>query len=202
MFISIEGPEGGGKSTQIRWLAAWLEGRGHRTLIVREPGGTVLGERIRELLLAERASGSALSQLLLFSAARSELVGRVIHPALADGVTVLCDRYVDSTLAYQGYGDGVPLEQVRAISGIATGGLLPELTLLLDVDPAIGLARRREAGGWNSMDERPIAFHRAVRSGFLELAALEPGRWRVLDAGRPAEAVRTALERLLVESGL
>jgi dTMP kinase len=192
-FITFEGPEGGGKSSQLTRLAARLATAGDAPLALREPGGTPTGEAVRSLLLAADGTLRPETEALLFCAARAELVAEVLGPALAAGRTVLCDRYADSTLAYQGYGRGLDLGRLAALNALATGGLVPDLTLLLDVPVAIGLARRRRDGGWNRLDAAPEAFHERVRAGFLALAAAEPARWRVIDATGPAEGVAEAV---------
>lgn len=190
IFITLEGPDGAGKSTQLTKLAERIAGD---AVLTREPGGTPLGERVRDLVLSG-GSRDALTDAMLFNAARAELVRTVIQPALDRGGVVICDRYADSTLAYQGYGAGVPLDQLRAIAEIATRGLRPDRTVLFDLPPEAGL--RRRAGGaqsqvtrFESADEHDLDFHRRVRDGFLELAAAEPERWRVVDGGREADDV-------------
>jgi dTMP kinase len=188
-FITIEGPDGGGKTTQAERLGAALRDRGEDVVLTREPGGTSLGERVRHVLLHGSASThSVLADAFLFNAARAQLVGEVIGPALAAGRTVVCARFADSTLAYQGFGGGAPLEALRALEAIATGGLRPDRTILLDVPPETGLARK--AGEQTRFETAfDLAFHRRVRAGFLELAAAEPGRFRVVDAQDEAETV-------------
>jgi dTMP kinase len=177
----------------VGWLASWLSERGRRVVTAREPGGTPIGEQIRSMLLHPLAPVSAPAALLLFNAARAELVRGVLRPALEAGQIVVCDRFTDSTLAYQGFGEGVPLDLVRAANGLGSLGLVPDLTILLDVPVEVGLRRRRGDGEWNTLDDRPLAFHRAVREGFLTLAAAEPHRWLVVDAARPVEEVRAAI---------
>ncbi len=182
MFVTFEGAEGSGKSTALAKLEAWLVERGARVVTAREPGGTPAGERIRSILLeSERLERYA--SLLLFQAARAQLVATVIRPALDRHAVVLCDRFTDSTLAYQGFGEGMPVEEIRTLNRLATGGLAPDLTLLLDIDPAEGLRRRNLAGNLNVIDRRGLEFHQRVREGFLRLASQEPSRWVVLDAG-------------------
>ncbi|HWE62404.1 MAG TPA: dTMP kinase [Chloroflexota bacterium] len=193
MFITFEGPEGSGKTSTVAWLASWLEARGRRVVTAREPGGTPVGEQVRSLLLRSGEHMSAYTSLLLFNAARAELVTRVLQPALAAGSIVICDRFTDSTLAYQGYGEGVPLETVRRANDLGSQALMPDLTILLDIDAEEGLRRRRQSSEWNTIDDRPLAFHQAVRSGFLALAAQEPRRWLVIDAARPVEEVQEAI---------
>jgi dTMP kinase len=193
MFITIEGPEGSGKSACARWLAERLSARGIAVTETREPGGTALGERVRGFVLDPVQPPLPRTSLFLFSAARAELVGRVIQPALAADRLVICDRYTDSTLAYQGFGDGMPLEDVRAAVRLASGGLSPDLTLLLDVPVEVGLRRRAGAGDWNAFDARDLVFHERVRRGFLSLASDEPIRFRVIDASMSLNQVRSAV---------
>ena len=199
MFITLEGPDGSGKTTQARLLAHWLQEEGHPVVLVREPGGTTIGERIREVLHDPAHTGmSPWTEVFLYCAARSQLVAEIIRPALAAGQTVLCDRYADSTLAYQGYGRGLDLDALRLVLYLATGGLTPDLTFCLDISPEEGLARRRAGGGeWNRLDQETVDFHRRVRTGYLELAGLEPQRWVVVDAARSVEAVQADLRALL-----
>jgi len=199
LFITLEGPDGSGKTTQARLLAHWLQEEGHPVVLVREPGGTTIGERIREVLHDPAHTGmSPWTEVFLYCAARSQLVAEIIRPALAAGQTVLCDRYADSTLAYQGYGRGLDLDALRLVLYLATGGLTPDLTFCLDISPEEGLARRRAGGGeWNRLDQETVDFHRRVRTGYLELAGLEPQRWVVVDAARSVEAVQADLRALL-----
>jgi dTMP kinase len=192
-FITIDGPDGGGKTTQAERLRSHLEAAGIRVHLTREPGGTWLGERLRELLLARTASAAAptdpLTDALLFNAARRQLVREVIAPALAAGTTVVCARFADSTLAYQGYGAGVPLERLRALAEAATDGLRPDLTVLLDVPVETGLARKSPDDITRFEAEFDLAFHRRVRAGFGALAAAEPERFAVIDATGSADDV-------------
>ena len=187
-FVTLEGPEGAGKSTQTVRLADALRAAGRTVTVTREPGGTPLGERIREVLLDADARHDPLADALLFQAARAQLLSDVIRPALARGEVVLCDRFADSTLAYQGHGMGVPLDTLGALERIATGGLRPDLTLLFDLPPDVGLGRK--AGAETRFEQAfDLDFHQRVRAGFLALAAAEPARFVVLDAGRSADAV-------------
>ncbi len=206
-FITIEGPDGAGKTTQADELAAHLRASGLDVVSTREPGGTWLGERLREVLLARTGSTvptDPLTDALLFNAARRQLVSEVIRPAVAGGRTVLCARFADSTLAYQGYGAGVPLERLRALEAAATDGLRPDLTILLDLPVEAGLTRKAPGDVTRFEAEFDRAFHRRVRQGFLALAAAEPWRFTVVDATQSSEAVATAVNAaadLLIGSG-
>jgi dTMP kinase len=199
-FITIDGPDGGGKTTQAERLRVHLEARGERVHLTREPGGTWLGERLREVLLARTGDGGAaaaptdpLTDALLFNAARRQLVREVIRPALEAGTTVVCARFADSTLAYQGYGAGVDLDQLRELAAIATDRLSPDLTIVLDVPVEAGLARKAPGDVTRFEAEFDLAFHRRVRDGFLALAAAEPARFAVIDATASIEAVASAI---------
>jgi dTMP kinase len=195
-FIAVEGSDGAGKTTQAQGLAIHLRELGHDVLLTREPGGTWLGERLRELLLARTESTSAsdpLTDAFLFNAARRQLVVEVLRPALAAGRTVVCARYADSTLAYQGYGAGVPLDRLRALESAATGGLVPDLTMILDLPVEAGLARKAPGDVTRFEAEYDMAFHRRVRDGFLALAAGSPDRYVVIDSTKPADVVATAV---------
>jgi dTMP kinase len=187
-FIALEGGEGSGKSRLQRALAERLTADGAQAVQLREPGGTPLGERIRALINAETLDDD-VAELLLFEAARAHLVAKGIRPALAAGIHVLCDRFTASSIAYQAHGRGLDRALVERANAIATGGLAPDLTLLLDVPPAVGLARRREGGDVTHFDELPIGFHERVRAGYLELARESPGGWRVIDATQAFDAV-------------
>ena len=203
-FITFEGGEGCGKSTQVKRLAEALEASGREVVVTREPGGTRLAELVRSLLKDEREDPPCdRSELLLFLAARAQLVKNVIRPALAVGKWVVCDRFSDSTFAYQGYGRGLPLDELRLMNGFACDGLTPDLTLLLDVRPEVARERmrRREEATNTSADRIEQAgdrFHDRLRAGFMELAAADPGRIKVIDAnGTPDkvwEKVRQAVE--------
>jgi dTMP kinase len=192
LFITLEGPEGAGKTLQAERLADALRADGHQVRLTREPGGTRLGEQIRSIVLAATQGDGAIDPVadaLLFNAARAQLVAEVIRPALAAGEIVICARFADSTLAYQGYGAGVPLENLKAVEDAATGGLVPDLTILLDVPPEVGLARKADASRNRFEAAFDVEFHRRVRAGFLDLARQQPKRWRVIDATRDADAV-------------
>lgn len=194
LFVTFEGGEGTGKSTQIARLAERLRARGVEPVITREPGGTPLAEGIRALLLDVGRAPGPLAEAFLMEAARADLVAQVIRPALDAGRVVLCDRYDDSTLAYQGAGRGLDVAMLREWNRAATGGLVPDLTLLFDLDPATGLERRAGAAGApNRLDREPREFHARVREGFLELARSEPGRFVTLDASLPPEEMEAKL---------
>jgi len=194
LFVTFEGGEGTGKSTQIARLAERLRAHGIGPVITREPGGTPLAEGIRALLLDIGPAPGPVAEAFLMEAARADLVAHVIRPALAAGRVVLCDRYDDSTLAYQGAGRGLDLAMLREWNRAATGGLTPDLTLLFDLDPATGLERRAGAAGApNRLDREPREFHARVRAGYLELARAEPGRFVTLDASLPPKAMEEKL---------
>jgi dTMP kinase len=194
-FLTLEGPEGSGKSTQVRRVAARLETEGYRCVATREPGGTALGEQVRQILLhATELSPDPRTDALLFCAARAQLVAEVIAPALARGEVVVCDRFGDSTLAYQGYGAGLPLDELRALITLATDDLRPDLTVLIDLPVEDGLRRKvvdAEITRFEAREEIP--FHRRVRDGFLALAAAEPERFVVLDGRQPPETIEAAI---------
>jgi len=201
-FITFEGGEGVGKSTHIRALAEFLELRGIKVLLTREPGGTLLGESIRALLQHDAGGESPLprAEVLLFCASRAQLCEQVIRPALENGVWVLCDRFEDSTLAYQGAGRGWCIDELRRMSRFASGGLAPDLTVLLDLPAEVGVQRVRERAGVQDRIEREdLAFHQRLRDGFLNLAAEEPGRIRVVDANREVESVKADVRRIVEE---
>ena len=201
-FITFEGPEGAGKTTQVDRAAAFLEASGVDALVTREPGGTWLGERLREVLLARTGAGAprdATTDAILFNAARRQLVTEVIRPALEAGRSVLCARFADSTMAYQGYGAGVSLDRLTALEAAATDGLRPDLTILLDVPPEIGLARKSPGEVTRFEADFDLDFHHRVRSGFLALAAAEPARFAVVDASRSEADVTAGIERVLVD---
>ncbi len=199
-FITFEGPEGAGKTTQVARAAAYLESQGLDALVTREPGGTWLGERLREVLLARTGTGAprdAMTDALLFNAARRQLVTQVIRPALDAGRTVLCARFADSTAAYQGYGAGVPLERLAELESAATDGLRPDLTILLDVPPEVGLERKTPGEVTRFEADFDLGFHRRVRDGFLTIAAREPARFAIVDATATEAAVSAEIERVL-----
>lgn len=186
LFISFEGPDGSGKSTQTRLLAAALRKRGLPVTETREPGGTPLGESVRELLLSPSApEATPLAMALLLSSARAQLVSQVIKPSLRRGDIVIADRYADSTTAYQCYGLGLDMNVVRQLRRLATGGLSPEVVVYVDVPPDVGLRRVSARGGRNRLDRREVGFHARVRSGYQEIMREQPGRWIAVDGTRP-----------------
>ena len=201
VFITFEGGDGAGKTTQAGLLGAWLEARGREVVRTREPGGTALGASLRELLL-HGGDVSPRAEALLYAADRAQHVAEVVRPALERGAVVVQDRYIDSSLAYQGAARSLDPGEVRGLSEWASGGLWPHLTVLLDVSPELAVARRSAAGGTaDRLEREAVAFHRAVRGGFLELARAEPSRFLVLDAalpeGRLHAAIRDRVEPLL-----
>jgi len=200
MFITFEGPDGGGKTTQIARLQASLEARGVPVLRTREPGGDFVGERVRDVLLHAPADQPLTpeAELFLFAAARAQNVAHVVRPALRAGKIVLCDRYTDSTIAYQGFGRRWPLEVVRQVNAIATGGLAPDRTFLLDLPPEVGLSRQDE-GDKDRLDRESLEFHGRVRAGFLAAAQAEPARIVILDATRPPDDIAADILRRTLE---
>jgi len=199
-FITLEGIEGSGKSSLARWLAEQLAQRGQSLRLTREPGGTPLAERVRQIVLARgEEQVPPAAELLLMFAARSIHVDNLIRPALARGEWIVCDRFTDASRAYQGSGRGVPAHTIEALAEVAHAGLQPDLTLLLDVDPALGLQRARGRGeGGDRFEDETLAFFARVRQGYLDLAARDPQRWHVIDASQPQQQVQTqALQQLL-----
>lgn len=185
VFVTLEGPEGAGKSTVARVLAERLQESGHEPFLTQEPGAGEFGQSVRALLLA----GGQLpvwSELFLFLADRAHHVESLVRPMLAVGKVVVCDRYADSTVVYQGHARGLPLDTLRELNSLATGNLVPDLTLLFDLEPSVGLAR---IASKDRLDQEPIEFHRRVRAGFIAEAAREPGRWLTLDASATLDSV-------------
>jgi dTMP kinase len=200
MFITLEGPEGSGKTSHIPLLVEYLRGHGYAVFPTREPGGTSIGEQIREILHdLKNAEMHPRTETLLYQAARSQIVEQVIKPRLADGEIVISDRYSDSTIAYQGYGHRQDLEQIRRLVQYATGGLVPHLTVLLDLDVEIGLSRKKKGEEWNRLDAYTVEFHRRVRTGYLEMAKTEPHRWVVVNAERGWDIVQAELRKAIME---
>jgi dTMP kinase len=189
-FITLEGPEGGGKTLQAARLVEHLKQRGFDALLTREPGGTQISDQIRKVL--GNLNNTAMdphTEFLLFSAARAQHVYQAISPHLDQGGIVVCDRYFDSSLAYQGFGHQLDLKTLRDVTAFATGGLVPDLTLLLDLPVEQGLQRRQQGGDWNRLDAYELEFHQRVRQGYAQLATDEPERWVIIDAARDTDLV-------------
>jgi dTMP kinase len=199
-FITFEGIEGCGKSTQAQRLGERLGGR---AVVTREPGGTVIGRAVRDVLLDPANRGLApTTELLLYFSDRAQHMAEVVRPALAKGLTVVCDRHVESSLAYQGYGRGLPLPAIRALAELATGGLRPDAIVFFDVPVELGLARARKRGAQDRLEAEQLEFHERVRSGYEELLAQEPERWLRVDARGSADAVFESLWCALAARGL
>jgi dTMP kinase len=200
MFITLEGPEGSGKTSQLPKLADYLHQSGFDVLTTREPGGTSISEQIRTILHnLENKEMNPRTEILLFQASRAQLVEQVVRPHLAKGGIVICDRYADSTLAYQGYGHQIDIESLRVLVNFATGGLKPDLTLLLDVDVEIGLRRKELKGEWNRLDAYNLEFHQRVHQGYLRLVHAEPERWVVIDASQSPTHVQNEMRKVVIE---
>jgi dTMP kinase len=200
MFITLEGPDGSGKSLQVPQLSKYLIEQGYRVLVTREPGGTAIGDQIRGILGdLENTGMNPRTETMLFLAARAQLVEQVIKPHLADGYVVLSDRYADSTMAYQGYGHQNDLDHIQNLINFATGGLKPELTLLLDIEVEEGLRRKAQGSEWNRLDAYSLEFHERVRRGYLLMVDAEPQRWVTIDAGMSEEAVQAAIRQVIRE---
>lgn len=198
MFITFEGPEGSGKSTHIRRLKSYLEGKGRRVLLTREPGGTQVGKFIREILLNPESVLDETTEVYLFAADRSEHVSKIILPALAEGKWVISDRFVDSTLAYQIGGRGLPEDLVRYINMISAKGLAPDLTLLLDVSPEIGIKRAVVNGAADRFEKEKIEFHQRVREKYLEIASDDPQRVKVINTdNKDIESVQELIRKII-----
>jgi dTMP kinase len=199
MFITLEGPEGSGKTSHIPYLVEYLREKGHIVFPTREPGGTSIGEQIRDVIHdLKNVEMHPRTETLLYQAARAQIVEQVIKPRLDNGEIVISDRYYDSTIAYQGYGHQQNLEQVRALVKYATGGLTPDLTVLLDVDVEEGLKRKKKDNEWNRLDAYTVEFHQRVRAGYLEMVKREPNRWVVIDAGQKWESVQEGLRNVIL----
>jgi dTMP kinase len=200
MFITLEGPEGSGKTSNTPYLVEYLREKGYTVFPTREPGGTSIGEQIREVIHdLKNVEMHPRAETLLYQAARAQIVEQVIQPRLKAGEIVISDRYYDSTIAYQGYGHQQDLEQVRALVKYATGGLTPDLTVLLDVDVDEGLRRKKKENEWNRLDAYTIEFHQRVRAGYLEMVKAEPKRWVVIDAGQKWDKVQEELRLVILD---
>lgn len=198
LFLSLEGGDGVGKSTQSRLLGEWLTERGMQVVLTREPGGTDLGRVLREAIL-HGDHMDPRTEALLYAADRAHHVASLVRPALDSGTVVVTDRYLDSSVAYQGTGRDLGAQEVEQLSLWATAGLLPALTVLLDLDPAVGLARLSDPRGPDRLESAGDEFHRRTREAFLARAAADPGRWLVLDAARPAEQVAADIRARVTE---
>ncbi len=200
MFITLEGPEGSGKTSHIPYLVEYLREKGHVVFPTREPGGTIISEQIRDILHdLKNAEMHPRTETLLYQAARAQIVEQVIKPRLDAGEIVISDRYYDSTIAYQGYGHQQDLEQVRALVKYATGGLTPDLTILLDLDIEVGLKRKTQNEmEWNRMDAYTVEFHKRVRAGYLEMVKEEPQRWVVVNSDQKWDDVQTELKKIIL----
>lgn len=195
MFITLEGPDGSGKSSQMAPLIARLEAEGFEVVGTREPGGTAIGDQVRKVLFDMKNKGMhPRSEILLFQASRAQIVEELIRPSLAEGKIVISDRYADSTLAYQGYGHGQDLDELRAIVDYATGGLKPDLSIFFRIDVEEGLKRRNDDGDWNRLDDYATEFHKRVLAGYMALVDEEPDRWTTLDASQTPEDVAHVLQ--------
>jgi dTMP kinase len=202
LFITLEGPEGSGKTSHLPHLVEYLRGKGYAVFATREPGGTSIGEQIREVIHdLKNQEMHPRTETLLYQAARAQIVEQVIKPRLEAGEVVISDRYYDSTIAYQGYGHQQHLEQVRALVKYATGGLVPDLTILLDLDVEVGLGRKKKDNEWNRLDAYTVEFHKRVRAGYLKMVEAEPDRWVIVNAEEPWDAVQSNL-RKVIESRL
>jgi len=205
MFLTLEGIEGSGKTTQINNIYRFLENKGHNCVITREPGGTKIGRKIRSILLDPENKGmEPMAELLLYFSDRVEHVKKIIEPALAEGKTVICDRYFDATLVYQGYARGLDIKLIARLHELVLEGLKPDITLLLDLSPETGLSRAWEqigngsrSGDETRFEKEALSFHEKIRAGYLELARLEPHRFRVIDASQDKNKVQMGIEEVL-----
>lgn len=199
-FITFEGPDGSGKTCQIEPLAEFLHGLGFSVFTTREPGGTPIGEDVRKTLFSMKFKEmDPRTEILLFQSSRAQLVAEEIRPRLAKGEIVVCDRYMDSTLAYQGYGHETDIEALRNVVNFATGGLKPDLTIFFDVDAETGLSRRKQEGDWNRLDDYAVQFHKRVQDGYIALSKEEPARWVTVDATQSIDAVRKDVQAIVLD---
>lgn len=199
VFITLEGPEGAGKTTQLKLLSKYLEDNNIEYVITRDPGGTALGKPIRRILLNSESEVHPLTELLLYEADRAQNVSEIIVPNLKAGKLVFCDRYIDSTAAYQGAGRGINKKLIDQLNEVATNGLKPDMTILFDIESAEGLSRLHPSGH-DRLEREALDFHQRVREGYLALSKQEPQRWRVLDAAAPMSSVQEELRRLVQEA--
>ncbi len=198
IFITLEGPDGAGKTTQLRIISKELDAINCQHIITRDPGGTAAGKQIRRILLNSNFPLSTTAELLLYQADRAQNVSEIIRPALEKGLIVFCDRYIDSTIAYQGYGRGLCLKTIETLNKISTGGLKPSLTLLFDLDSEAGLSRLHP-GNYDRLEREALDFHKKVRDGYLTLAKNEPERFCIIDASAPLTNVQSAFRKALNE---
>lgn len=200
MFITLEGPEGSGKTSHIPHLVEYLREQGHVVFPTREPGGTSISEQIRDILHdMKNAEMHPRTETLLYQSARAQIVEQVIKPRLADKEIVISDRYYDSTIAYQGYGHQQNLDEIRTLVKYATGGLNPDLTILLDLDIEVGMKRKTQNEvEWNRLDAYTVEFHKRVRNGYLEMVKQEPKRWVVVNSDQKWELVQEELRKVIV----
>jgi dTMP kinase len=199
LFITLEGPEGAGKTTQLKLLSKFLDEQNVAHVITRDPGGTSIGKPIRRILLDSKSNIHPVAELLLYEADRAQNVSEIILPALKEGKVVFCDRYIDSTIAYQGYGRQLDFKLIEQLNEIAAQNLKPELTILFDIESSAGLARLHPSGH-DRLEKEALEFHLKVRSGYLELARQQPERWRIIDAAGPMSAVQEELQRIVSEA--
>lgn len=190
IFISVEGTDGSGKTTQIKRVEQYLKKKGHEVVLIREPGGTNISEKIRSIILdPENTEMGAVTELLLYAASRAQLMFQVIKPALNEGKVVICDRFIDSSIVYQGYGRGIPVDTVKGVNAIAIEGLLPDITFFFDITPEIALSRRIAATGTDRIEKEKMDFHRRVYEGYIKLAELYPERIKSINANCDIETV-------------
>jgi len=200
-FITIEGPDGAGKTTQVRKISEYLKAKGYKVMVTREPGGTPLGEKLREVLLTlDGESPVPEAEALIYAASRAQLVKKVIGPALEEGFIVICDRFVDSSLAYQGWARGLGIDQLKRINGWFLRDIWPDLTIVLDIDPALAL--KRIGGKKDRLENETLDFHRKVRDGFLKVGNLYPDRIKILDASRDPQLVFQSILFEFQKSGI
>jgi dTMP kinase len=201
MFITLEGTEGSGKTSQLLPLVEFLRNKGYTVYMTREPGGTSIGEQVREILSNfENTEMHPRTETLLFQAARAQFVEQVIRPRLAEGAIVISDRYVDSTLAYQGYGHKQNLKEIKALVNYAAEGLMPDLTIFFNISGETGLERKKNGDERNRLDAYPVEFHQRVHKGYLELIKLEPSRWTILDANQDKDVVQENLRTIILKN--
>ncbi len=198
LFISFEGPDAAGKSTQIRLLANYFNKLNYQNIVTRDPGGTAFGQKIRKILLAKETNVAPITELLLYAADRSQHVYELIKPSLDKGIIVICDRYIDSSVAYQGYGRQIPVSLINHLNNIATNKLIPDITFLLDIDTDISL-RRRDSSNLDRLESESSEFHKRVRQGYLKTARLYPQRIHIINARKPISVMHHDIKHILRE---